>query len=101
MCKIPMSGLVETSSLQAEDWAKDQYFYDGQNGSIRALKDTGRGHGGMIWRSVLAEQGAPARFEPRQSAAQFYVGTEEQYDHAISIGEKGPFKKSEGAKSFR
>ena len=99
MCKIPRSGLLETSSLPAESWAKDEYFYYSER-PIGILRDTGWGRGGMIWRSVFEEQGTPAGFEPRRVAAQFYVGTEEQYRTA-SHNQNGPFKRSGKAVSVR
>lgn len=84
-CKIPESGLVETSSLREYGWAKDEYFYYYEDGSMRTLKDTGWGLGGMIWGSVLDWQGTtPEGFEPKRVTARFYVGTEEQYHRAVS-----------------
>lgn len=84
MCRIPDSGLLRTSSPLEEGWAKDEYFYYSKDGSVRVLKDTGWGLGGMIWGGS-------------NSAADeyFYVGTEEQYHKAVSINESRPFNESE------
>jgi hypothetical protein len=87
ICRIPDSGLLHTSSPLEGGWAKDEYFYYSTDGSVRALKDTGSGHGGMIWggsNSAIDEY--------------FYIGSEGQYHNAVSNNESRPFNESERAK---
>jgi hypothetical protein len=83
ICRIPDSGLLATSSALEEGWAKDEYFYYSKNDSVRALKETGWGAGGMIW------GGSNSTTEQY-----FYVGTEDQYHHAVTINENRPFNES-------
>jgi hypothetical protein len=83
ICRIPDSGLLATSSLFEQGWAKDEYFYYSKNGSVRALKETGWGLGGMIWGGSNST-----------SEQYFYIGTEERYRHAVTINESRPFDES-------
>jgi hypothetical protein len=83
VCRIPDSGLLVTSSVMKEGWAKDEYFYYSKNDSVRALKDTGWGLGGMIWGGTNSKD-----------EEYFYVGTEEQYHHAVTVNESRPFNES-------
>jgi hypothetical protein len=56
-CQIPATGFLVTSSPLEEGWAKDEYFYYSDDGSLEVLPDTGWGGGGMIWPgSVGGEQ---------------------------------------------
>jgi hypothetical protein len=89
ICRIPDSGLLVTSSVLEEGWAKDEYFYYSKGDSLHALKDTGWGLGGMIW------AGSNSTTEQY-----FYVGTEEQYHHAVTINESRPFNESKGDKTL-
>jgi len=84
VCRIPGGGLLVTSSSLEEGWAKDQYFYYSKDGSVRALKETGWGSGGMIW------GGSNSTVDQY-----FYVGTEEQYHKAVSTNESRPFNETE------
>jgi hypothetical protein len=81
--RIPGSGLLVTSSILEDGWAKDEYFYYPKNGSVRALKETGWGSGGMIW------GGSNSTVEQY-----FYVGTEAQYHYAVTVNESRPFNES-------
>jgi hypothetical protein len=84
VCRIPDSGLLVTSSSLEKGWAKDEYFYYSKEGSVRALKETGWGSGGMIW------GGSNSTIDQY-----FYVGTEEQYHKAVSTNESRPFNETE------
>ncbi len=72
ICQIPPSGVLQTSSLLEDGWARDDYFYYSANGFRRALKNTGWGHGGMIWPGSV-------RIRPKPMEEHFFVGTEAQY----------------------
>jgi hypothetical protein len=50
---IPSDGILATSSTLEEGWAKDQYFYYSQDGSINELRETGWERGGMIWANTV------------------------------------------------
>ena len=81
VCRIPDSGLLDTSSPLEEGWAKDEYFYYSKDGAMHALKSTGWGHGGLIWG------------ETNSTTEQFFfVGTEEQFRHGVTTGRRGPFE---------
>ena len=84
ICRIPYSGVLSTSSQLEEGWAKDEYFYYREDGSVRPLKDTGWGQSGMIWGEKVESEQPPVRSEPMQFAESFYVGTEEQFDRGVS-----------------
>jgi hypothetical protein len=75
ICRIPPSGVLVTSSLLEEGWAKDEYFSYADDGSLDVLPDTGWGGGGMIWAgSVTGDPSGAKRFTQN-----FYVGKEDQY----------------------
>ncbi len=94
ICRIPDSGLLVTSSVLQEGWAKDEYFYYSQDGSLHALRETGWGAGGMIWGSTHKWQQSQSQSKPRQIEAYVYIGTEEQYNRAVSSNEIRPFDES-------
>jgi hypothetical protein len=83
ICRIPASGTLATSSGIEDGWAKDDYSYYREDGSLKPLPETGWGAGGMIW-------GGSVRFEQPQSGSRasnftqiFYVGTEAQYHRGV------------------
>jgi hypothetical protein len=96
--QIPDSGLLSTSSLLEGGWAKDEYFYSSQDGSLHSLKETGWGDGGMVWGNTNEWEASPDGSMPKQVAAYFYVGTEEQYHRAESRNGRRPFDESKSDK---
>ena len=94
ICQLPDSGLLNTSSPLEEGWAKDEYFYYSKDGSLHGLKETGWGAGGMIWGNTNEWQLSPDGSMPKQVAAYFYVGTEEQSHRAESRSGRRPFDES-------
>jgi hypothetical protein len=96
--QIPDSGLLSTSSPLEEGWAKDEYFYYSKDGALHGLKETGWGFGGMIWGNTNEWQQSPSGSKPKQVAAYFYVGTEEQYHRAESRNGRRPFDESKSDK---
>jgi hypothetical protein len=78
-CQIPASGSVATSSPLEDGWAKDEYFYYSDNGSLEELPDTGWGGGGMIWAENVSWAQEPNSSKPRRFIQRFYVGKEDQY----------------------
>jgi hypothetical protein len=97
ICRIPDVGLLRTSSPVEMGWAKDEYFYYSQDGSLHALKDTGWGKGGMIWGDSNEWEQTPDGTTPTRIAQYFYVGTEEQYHRAVSSKESRPFNESKSS----
>ena len=93
-CRIPESGVLNTSSSLEAGWAKDEYFYYSENGSAHGLKDTAWGAGGMIWGGKTEWQQMPDGSQPKRIAEYFYVGTEEQYHRAVSANEARPFNEA-------
>ena len=49
ICRIPASGVLDTSSNVEGGWAKDEYLYYSSADVLRELPETGWGKGGMIW----------------------------------------------------
>lgn len=94
ICRIPSDGLLRTSSLLEEGWAKDEYFYYTQDGLIRELEETGWGRGGMIWGNGDEWQQTPSGSTQVQITSYFYVGTEQEYHRAVSRNESRPFNES-------
>ncbi len=79
ICQIPADGILVTSTPLEQGWAKDEYFYYSQDGSVSELRDTGWGKGGMIWANTVEGCGSA----PVQLTERFYVGTEESYRHGV------------------
>lgn len=94
ICRIPADGVLVTSSLLEEGWAKDEYFYYSQDGSVSELRETGWGSGGMIWGGSDEWQQTQSGSKPTQITAYFYVGTEERYHHAVTSNERRPINES-------
>jgi len=76
VCQIPPDGVLNTSSQLEDGWAKDEYFYYSDQGSLRELRNTGWGGGGMIWAAHSEWQDTS---KPARVTESFYVGTEDQY----------------------
>jgi hypothetical protein len=93
ICRIPANGLLKTSSPLEAGWAKDEYFYYAEGGSIHVLTNTGWGRGGMIWAGRSQFQQMPDGSRSKEAEYFFFVGTEEQYHHAAPLSE-GPFNES-------
>jgi hypothetical protein len=91
LCKVPGDGIVNTSSVIQDGWAKDEYSYYSRNGSTIGLKETGWGSGGMIWAPSDEWKDTAQR---TRVDAYFFVGTEEQYRRLTSRGERRPFNQS-------
>jgi hypothetical protein len=79
VCRIPVSGTLQTSSPREDGWAQDEYFYYSADGSFRALAETGWGEGGMIWASGREWQATDNGSMPTRFTEKFYVGSEDQY----------------------
>lgn len=74
ICRVPASGVVQTSSPIENGWAEDEYFYFSEAGDLRRLHETGWGQGGMIWgNQVEWKQGSKDKTEL------FYVGSEQDF----------------------
>lgn len=84
ICRIPTSGIFQTSSLLEDGWAKDEYFYYSEDGSLRTLPDTGWGGGGMIWGGNTKFQLTGNGIRPKRFSENFYVGREDQYHNKVS-----------------
>jgi hypothetical protein len=93
-CRIPNGGLLNTSSSLEAGWAKDEYFYYSEDGSVHRLKDTGWGAGGVIWGGSTEWQETSDGSKPTQVSEFFYVGTEQQYHRAVSANEGRPFNET-------
>ena len=79
MCRIPASGVLDTSSNVEGGWAKDEYLYYSSSNVLRELPETGWGKGGMIWANRSEFQATQDGSLPSRFTESFYVGTEEQY----------------------
>jgi hypothetical protein len=77
--RIPANGVLFTSSLMEDGWARDEYFYYSPNGSLRELRNTSWGEGGMIWAGANEWELSQDGSKPRKFTENFYVGTEDQY----------------------
>jgi hypothetical protein len=94
ICRIRDDGLLVTSSLLEAGWAKDEYLYYSEDGSVRPLKETGWGAGGMIWGEGAEWQQTAGGSQPTRITQFFYVGTEEQYHRAVAANESRPFNEA-------
>jgi hypothetical protein len=93
-CRIPESGLLNTSSALEAGWAKDQYFYYSRDGSVRQLRETGWGAGGTIWAGSTEWEQTADGSKPSRIAEYFYVGAEQQYHRAVAANEGRPFNEA-------
>ena len=84
ICRIPASGILQTSSSLEDGWAKDEYFYYSEDGSLRALPNTTWGGGGMIWGGNINFQLEGNGVKPKRFGENFYVGREDQYRKNVS-----------------
>jgi len=84
VCRIPSSGMFETSSKIEDGWAKDEYAYYAVDGSLRRLLETGWGKGGMIWGGSVEYEAQGGSTRPTQIDERFFVGTEQQYDRSVN-----------------
>jgi hypothetical protein len=91
ICRIPASGILQTSSSLEDGWAKDEYFYYSEDGSLRALPDTAWGGGGMIWGGDIKFQLDGNGIRPTRFSENFYVGREDQYHKNVS-GQTEPLR---------
>lgn len=101
ICEIPDDGLLSTSSQLEAGWAKDEYFDYSKDGSVHPLKETEWGRGGMIWGGTDEWQLSTGESKPHQINAYVYIGTEEQYHHAVSRKEIRPFNESKDDRVVR
>jgi hypothetical protein len=79
ICRIPASGVLDTSSNVESGWAKDEYLYYSSSNVLRELPETGWDKGGMIWANHSEFQATQDGSLPSRFTESFYVGTEEQY----------------------
>jgi len=75
---IPPGALLETSSIEENGWAKDEYYYYSPDGSTHPLTETGWGAGGQIWNANDEWSPSPDGSRPTEITHRFFVGTEEQ-----------------------
>ncbi len=71
--KIPLSGLLKTSSPEQYGNAKDYYFFYSETG-LRPLPTYGPGR--LIWGKVTGEESGASG---KRKYEEFFVGTEQQY----------------------
>jgi hypothetical protein len=90
ICRIPASGVLQTSSSLEDGWAKDEYFYYSADGSLSPLPETGWGGGGMIWGGNTKWQLEGNGTRPKQLSENFYVGLENQYHRNESRPTESP-----------
>lgn len=81
VCKFPADGILRTSSLFEDGWAKDKFFYYSTDGSLHQLRDRSWVSGGMIWDGSVSYE-LPAGEIPKQFDKMYFVGSEEQFHHA-------------------
>lgn len=79
ICQIPPSGVLATSTLTEDGWATDEYFYYNAQNSLRSLRETTWGGGGMIWTGMTEFGPVTSGVRPTQMTENFFVGTEDQY----------------------
>lgn len=83
--KIPSSGRLAIPGESEYGWARDEYYYVHEQGSLEELPITAPGGGGLIW-----GEGIGSHFEqgfPEFSAEHFFVGPETEFERAPKITE--------------
>ena len=83
ICRVPLSGSVDTSTLTEDGWAADEYFYyDGQT-QLGKLRETGWGGGGMIWGGMTQFESTQGKIRSTRMVENFFIGTEDQYHRSV------------------
>jgi hypothetical protein len=77
ICRIPDSGLLATSSMLEEGWAKDEYFYYSRTGMLESIPETGWGRGGKVWGGTVGK--ASNEDSDSRRIERIYIGTEDQF----------------------
>jgi len=72
--RIPVDGVLRTSSAERYGWGKDEYFYSFERGLKRLSSEGAAGR--MIWGKINGEQGGARGPRPYE---EFFVGTEQQF----------------------
>ena len=65
--------------MTEDGWAKDEYFYETDKGSLRSLPETSWGGGGMIWGGMTEFGAVTPGSRPAHMTENIFVGTEVQY----------------------
>ncbi len=76
--KIPLTGVLQTSSPEQYGWARDHYYYDSAQGP-RPLPDSGPAR--LIWGKISGEKAAASI--PRKYQ-EFFVGPAQQFKDQLS-----------------
>ncbi len=76
--KIPLDGVLRTSSVEQYGWAKDQYYYYSAQG-VRALPDSGPAE--LIWGKINAEESGVSG---KRKYEEFFVGSAQQFKDQVN-----------------
>lgn len=77
---IPPDARLRTSSPEHFGWAKDEFFYY-RDGTLHPLAQTPRGGGGAIWGRI---NGEATTVSGKRQYEEFFVGSEQQFQHAVN-----------------
>ena len=84
ICRIPLRGSLDTSNEIEGGWAKDEFEYYREDGSLKVLPQTGWDSGGMIWGDTVGADQPPEGSKRTRFTESFYVGTEDQYHRNVN-----------------
>jgi len=79
ICRIPLSGILATSTVTEDGWATDEYFYYTSGDTLTTLRQTAWGGGGRIWGGMTEFGPGPPGARPTHMTENIFVGTEDQY----------------------
>lgn len=88
--RIPVSGLLMTSTPEQYGWAKDRYYYSSKDG-VRILPAARQSGGNFIWGKINGEEFA---VQNKKTYEEFFVGTEQQFREqskgSVNVGSSVP-----------
>ncbi len=83
--EIPRSGRLAFAGEPESGWARDEYYYVDEKGSLKELSRTTSGGGGLIWGEGVGSY--LQNGHPELKYEHFFVGPEEQFRRAPSFDE--------------
>jgi hypothetical protein len=83
ICKIPANGVLGTSSHLELGWGNDDYDFYSPDGSLRQIRETNWGDGGLVWGGQVSHAVGEKTADYRRDEF-IYIGTEDQFKQGVT-----------------